>query len=229
MLSKQLNKNHYGRVCQSRLIPGEGPRYLTHNIYVLDLKGNIIAQPKQSNKIISIERWTYPFHIYFSTYVAVHLVRTQQLIKYIHDIHLDAQFNSWRTTSVVMAHNPSRHQSQYVYAHQCLKYNGSHPYLLCVNTNTHWANQTTHMEHPPQSTSQVADTRQSCQHKASTYIRQQDIWDVLTLPKLWISTRDTHYKIHRSLAPFRFQILNSSVIFCTYQFFTIFILQFILS
>lgn len=94
MLSKQLNKNHYGRVCQSRLIPGEGPRYFTHNIYVLDLKGNIIAQPKQSNKIISIERWTYPFHIYFSTYVAVHLVRTQQLIKYIHDIHLDAQFNS---------------------------------------------------------------------------------------------------------------------------------------
>lgn len=128
-----------------------------------------------------------------------------------------------------MAHNPSRYQSQCVYAHQCLKYNGSHPYLLCVNTNTHWANQTTPMEHPPQSTSQVADTRQSCQHKASTYIRQQDIWDVLTLPKLWISTRDTHYKIHRSLAPFRFQILNSSVIFCTYQFFTIFILQFILS
>lgn len=127
MLSKQLNKNHYGRVCQSRLIPGEGPRYFTHNIYVLDLKGNIIAQPKQSNKIISIERWTYPFHIYFSTYVAVHLVRTQQLIKYIHDIHLDAQFNSWRTTSVVMAHNPSHYQSQCVYAHQCLKYNGSHP------------------------------------------------------------------------------------------------------
>lgn len=137
MLSKQLNKNHYGRVCQSRLIPGEGPRYFTHNIYVLDLKGNIIAQPKQSNKIISIERWTYPFHIYFSTYVAVHLVMTQQLIKYIHDIHLDAQFNSWRTTSVVMAHNHSRYQSQCVYAHQCLKYNGSHPYLLCVNTNTH--------------------------------------------------------------------------------------------
>lgn len=49
------------------LIPDEGPRYFTNNIFVGDLQDNIIAQPKQSNKIISIERWTYPFHIYCSS------------------------------------------------------------------------------------------------------------------------------------------------------------------
>lgn len=75
------------------------------------------------------------------------------------------------------------------------------------------------------STHHNPQVRHSCQHNASLFIRQQGIWDVLSHSKLWMLTRNTHYKIHGSLAPFRLQILHSPVIFCTYnQFFTMFIL-----
>ena len=79
----------------------------------IDAQGNIISQPKPTTRITSIEKWTDAFLIYFSIYTAVHPLRSQQLIKYMHDVRLGAQnSNGWVSYDeqfrLRIAHNPSR-------------------------------------------------------------------------------------------------------------------------
>ena len=58
------------------------------SVLSLDQNGQIISQPKQPNKISTIERWTDAFLIFTSIYAAAHPSRTQELLKYMHDVRL---------------------------------------------------------------------------------------------------------------------------------------------
>lgn len=56
----------------------------------IDALGNITSQPKPITRITSIEKWTDAFFIYFNIYTAVYPLKSQQLIKYMHDVRLEA-------------------------------------------------------------------------------------------------------------------------------------------
>lgn len=78
--------------------------------------------------------------------------------------------------------------------------------------------------HNPQVRSQTPDIAANIMQAYSSGNKAFETFCHIQL-KLWMLTRNTHYKIHGSLAPFRLQILHSPVIFCTYnRFFTMFIL-----
>lgn len=51
----------------------------------------IIAQPETQNKITTIERWTDVFLIFLSIYTNAHSQKTQQIVKYLHDVRLGAE------------------------------------------------------------------------------------------------------------------------------------------
>ncbi|XP_062618517.1 uncharacterized protein LOC134280106 [Saccostrea cucullata] len=57
----------------------------------MNAQGHIIAQPKNANKITSIEKWTDAFLIFSSIFLAAHPSKTQQLLKYLHDVRLGAE------------------------------------------------------------------------------------------------------------------------------------------
>ena len=78
----------------------------------VDNRGQLVAQPKQPNKLTTIERWTDTFVIFASVYLAAHPERTLQLWKYLHDIRLGASkavgwINYDEQFRLRMAMNPS--------------------------------------------------------------------------------------------------------------------------
>ncbi|XP_078331937.1 uncharacterized protein LOC111128733 isoform X2 [Crassostrea virginica] len=57
----------------------------------LDTQGQLVAQPKSLAKIASTDNWTEAFLIFASIYLEAHPDRTQQILKYMHDIRLGAE------------------------------------------------------------------------------------------------------------------------------------------
>ncbi|XP_061188703.1 uncharacterized protein LOC133196870 [Saccostrea echinata] len=67
------------------------PSKLQVSTLSMDAQGQIIAQPKNTNKITSIDKWTDAFLIFASIYLTAHPNKTQQLLKYLHDVRLGAE------------------------------------------------------------------------------------------------------------------------------------------
>lgn len=127
----------------------------------IDAQSNIISQPKPTTRITSIEKWTNAFLNYISIYTAVHPLKSQQLIKYMHNVRLGAHnSNEWvsyhEQFRLRIAHNPSQdwglidnelwllfmtensHKPFYTPHHKCFDYNlkancykPHYPYLKC--------------------------------------------------------------------------------------------------
>ena len=57
----------------------------------MDTEGQLVAQFKSVAKIDSIDNWTEAFLILASIYLESHPNKTQQILKYMHDIRLDAK------------------------------------------------------------------------------------------------------------------------------------------
>ncbi|KAK3088512.1 hypothetical protein FSP39_020020 [Pinctada imbricata] len=56
--------------------------------------GELISKPPRAKKVESIDQWTQAFLIYMSIYLSAHPNKTQELVKYLHDVRLGAQRSS---------------------------------------------------------------------------------------------------------------------------------------
>lgn len=57
----------------------------------VDSQGQLVVHPKQTNTISSVDNWTDAFLIFASIYLQAHPNKTQQMLKYMHDIRLGAE------------------------------------------------------------------------------------------------------------------------------------------
>lgn len=75
--------------------------------------GQICSRSKSSIKIVTIETWTDAILIFVSKFTAVHSEKTQDWLKYMHDIRLGAGWSvGWKQYDeqfrLKMAMNPSK-------------------------------------------------------------------------------------------------------------------------
>ena len=71
---------------------------------VIDSHGKLLIEPKQQHRqIVNIETWTDAFLIFTSIYCTAHLLKFQDLLKYIHCIRLGSKRCSggWKATSSI--------------------------------------------------------------------------------------------------------------------------------
>lgn len=92
---------HVDRATKQKIVNGEyvnlgsllvrDPTKTQSSTLSVDAQGQLVAHPKQTHKISSVDNWTDAFLIFSSIYLEAHPNKTQQMLKYMHDIRLGAE------------------------------------------------------------------------------------------------------------------------------------------